>query len=798
MAKRINALGLFLVLALAAVALAWALPLSGLCPQGSDSLAWLHKAQVLLSQVQQGGGIPRVDLAWYNGADWFRGGGVLPAAVLALCLAARDSDAMGAYCLYVPALFFVSSCIWLYLGYRRERPLLGALLGVLWFFAPSSLYVLFSQGDLALAMALALLPAFFGAVEAYVRRGRRRALLAAEISFFLLMLCAWTCGAVAAAGVFLCLALHRAGRAHLRGVVEVLALGTLCAALPLYLARCESSGGVAQSLKSLFEVFPRQMQGGVYLGAAALAVCLFGLLLGRAESRPAFGAGALVALFAVVLCSGFSFLPDGRPVVPLLAAVFCFLTLMGLLQWNTLRPVLVVLVCLLLTVDAMPSCKLMYGDWNGISLDDHLDEMGEYSLLKEAKANTKQRLTLLDGGVLGAEGAWLVSDTENAAAAVAGGDLRQSVIRQRLVQLNEAANAGDYLYLFDRCMELGSDTVVIRQGELPSVSRDELALVRTAAEQVGYRRVSKNDRYLVYHLDDAPDTFGTVAKYRAIAIGTASGTIARCFPAVEETTSLNLNDYTYQQLSAYDLVILSGFTYRDRESAEQMLLQLSENGTHIVIQADGIPSDERTGTQSFLGVQPQRIQFSNGYPELHTRSGRLNCDLFPDGYSKWQTVYVNGLDECWGYLDDLDQRLEFLGTVKNDHIVVVGLNLTYFYALTKDAGVGALLAETMQLSPEELPERRAVPVEIEAGAEGVSVRCEEDGVNTALAWHDFFQSEQAVEVKNGLLCVKGGTTVVTYRKTELLAAGGISLGGAAWSLLWLCRRKKNRKGESRA
>ena len=50
------------------------------------------------------------------------------------------------------------------------------------------------------------------------------------------------------------------------------------------------------------------------------------------------------------------------------------------------------------------------------------------------------------------------------------------------------------------------------------------------------------------------------------------------FPAVEETDSYNLDDYTFEQLSQYKEIFLDGFTYNDKEAAEELIIRLSEQG----------------------------------------------------------------------------------------------------------------------------------------------------------------------------------------------------------------------------
>ena len=101
------------------------------------------------------------------------------------------------------------------------------------------------------------------------------------------------------------------------------------------------------------------------------------------------------------------------------------------------------------------------------------------------------------------------------------------------------------------------------------------------------------------------------------------------------------------------------------------------------------------------------ISFSNGYPELDTVDGLLNTDLFPPGHTDWDCVYLEGLDQCWGTVLDDGLELDFYGTVKNENLIVVGLNLTYFLSLTKDPVVERLLSYAMELPPTCCPRGRS-------------------------------------------------------------------------------------------
>jgi uncharacterized membrane protein len=263
------------------------------------------------------------------------------------------------------------------------------------------------------------------------------------------------------------------------------------------------------------------------------------------------------------------------------------------------------------------------------------------------------------------------------------------------------------------------------------------------------------------------------------------------FPAIEETASTNLNDYTFEELAQYDIIYLSGFTWDDRAEAEALILRLSESGVRIVIEADGIPDDASSRDQSFLGVTRNAVTFSNGYPDLETADGLLDTDLFPPGDTQWETVYLEGLDEVRGTVLDQGMKLPFYGTVKNENIVMIGLNLAYFYALTGDASAEKILSEAMELPVGELPVRRIVPVELTATDDTITAVVPEDEqeVNLTLAYHDLFDSDRTLTAKNHLLYVAGGTTVIRFRYPWLGPGVCVSLLGLVLAGILLVEKR---------
>lgn len=350
---------------------------------------------------------------------------------------------------------------------------------------------------------------------------------------------------------------------------------------------------------------------------------------------------------------------------------------------------------------------------------------------------------------------------------------------------------------------MGNDTVIIPIGALEPPHNDPQAL-DAAAQAVGYTLMDYNDGYRLYHME-TPDCFGTISHYRGIGIGTGASQISLGFPTVEETEDPNLDHYTYEQLSAYDVVYLCNFTYDDRATAEELVRQLSRNGTRVVIIASGIPEDRNVGLPAFLDLTCSTVNFYGGYPPLTVLGQTLECDLFPSGYADWKTVYVNGLDEVWGAITgwggqgEQNQDLPFLGTAGDPNIVVLGLSLDYHYALTRDPTVAWILSQALGLEPGELPERELVPLGFTYRDNVITITSGYDGVNTTLTWHqEAFAPDRPIRQVNNLVEVDAGVTTIRLRYPLLWPSLAAEVAGVVLTAVFLLRVGRQRKKEAAA
>ncbi len=794
---------------------------SGFYPDGSDAMFYVYRGDFLYRSITEDGNwFPIIDLQWYNGVQTWRHWSPLSAYILAGCQALAGGNAYNGYLIFVGLLYFAGAAVWLRIGQTHDRLWMGGFLGLLWFFIPNNLHMLFGEGVLARCMSMPLLPLFVVYVYDYLLDQKWSALPKLILCFAAITMfhVGWS-GMLTIALLIFLLFYRLFGEKENRGsmllVLVTVVLGFLVTGVWLY---ASLQGGITtkdsstimvnffQSLNMSINPFIGILEGvwnrwdyvrgAPYFGLAAFALALFGMMFSRRRAWPGFAAALTICLMTTTVAYPLLAKMPGGQFLWMLRFVSIALTflLVSFFLWNTLKKKWQAVFSLLLAAECICALTLVIGEHSGVTPYERYDKIGEDTLIEEGKEMTTQRMSAVEPYGSVAEGIYVIAGYgENRVPTSYGQGVQAAMNYSNIVQVNQAAEDGQYLYMFDRLLEMGNDVVLFPVCHIEP-DGSTIAELDAAAQRVGYRLVDHNEDYRLYHLD-APDTFGVISRYRAIGIGTDSPMISLGFPVVEETDSINLNDYSYEELSQYDVVYLAGFTYEDKEKAEQLVLDLSENGTRVIIMADGIPDEEHTGSKSFLGISCNTVTFQQGYPELNTIDGRMFCDLFPSGYTDWKTVYVNGLDQVWGTIDELDYPMDFYGTVKNDNVIVIGLGLTYYYSLTLDENVGTLLSHALSIGSDELPEREIVPLSVDYRDNVITIKSEYDHVNTTLAMHDIFDTQQPVSQQNHMLCVNRGTTVISLRypyllEGSLLTALGILLTAA---FLWFTRRSDLRE-----
>lgn len=797
-----------LLYVLFAVGLIFVLMKSGTYPDGENTMFHIYRADTLLQHIRNGQFFLWYDPTLYNGTELLRYFGVFPAYVMAFIEFCTGGEAINAYLVTTALVFIVSALEIFYIGLQENQDnyLQSFALGFLWFFFPMNLYIWFREGDLAGGMAVLLvIPVLFYNIKQFIRYGLKKNVVGTIFLMMLLSLCEETYAIMffLVFIIWVCV-LSFLGKSNRRGLQSVFAvvagisLGAFwfIPAISGNIHYSEASESLARSYQSLsISLNPLHRlfsdNAYAYIGVSVVLLAIFQLLFHENSEK----ASAITLLLVVVLSSSiaYSFIQYlyCSSVLKMLnmCAIATAMLLVDYLAWFTLKKSISLIVIILIAIDSIPSLSMVYGEWSGISDKKRMQMESEYTFISEAKSLSKNRIALLDNSTLSSMGTWLVSGN-GGSDAVFGSGWTASETRNNTRMLNQALHNGNYLYMFDRLLSYGADSVIVRVDQMQNGDAEDLEKLDEDALHVGYKRVKKNQDYRLY-VYDVNGIYGTENTYQYLAIGTNAENICEAFPSFELGDSTDITTYSIEDLEKYKVIYLAGFTYSNREKAEEIVKKLSEEGIRIIIAADGIPEDPSTHHQNFLSLECQPIQFKYGFPEMDTVDGTINPDLFPIDTSNWTTVYVNGLRNVLGKLYADDVELPFFGTVENDNIYVIGFRLTQFYGLTHDESVGMLLNHALNVSSQELPVRKIVSLQVENINKGITISGEGSDIMIPYAYAKCMNIDEKYTVKNNFLVMSDGTLSIHYRFTMHQIIGWIITCVGIVMAIYLFKISKN-------
>ena len=797
--------------------------MSGTYPDGSDTMFYVYREDALYHSItEENVWYPLWNPNWYNGVQISRYWAPLCTYVMAFCQFICNGNPYNGFLVFLGLLYFVGAVIWLRIGYTHGRPYLGGFIGLLWGILPHTLFQIYVEGVMVRCMIVTWLPAFIAAIWDYFNQDRKHSLFKSIILMFLMVMTHMGyAGMVALATLLYCIINGIITKPPIKKTLTCIVgviLSMLLAGIWLLpslkggITGIDSSSIMADYFQSfgktinplwgIFNNYSRWSSGSemAYFGIVLLILCILGICFARKKSKPQF----TVAFITVMLTTKTAYpvlarLPGGSMLWMLrfMSIAICF-ALFGFLFWDTMKKGVVILFCVLLLIESIPSWNAIYAKHNGVTAEERYDKTLDAQMLRDVREVTVQRATIGESlGLVDYDAIYLLAGYKYGDGNIPitiGQGVQSAVTYRNIVQMNQSLEDRHFLYFFDRCIEMGDDTVITDKGPIKD-DEEEIEKMIEAAKRLGYKVYKETDKGFVFH-KDFDGKFGIKTTYSSIGIGMGNANISLGFPSVEETEDSNINHYTFEQLSQYKTVFLAGFTYDNKEEAEELIKKLSDNGTKVVIFADTIPVDRMTSSQTFLGATCQQITFNNGYPELNIGNRRFDADLFPRGYTNWKTVYINGLDEVTGTIVDSGQTVAFLGTKYNKNVVFLGINLFFHYQLTNDEIVGIILSDAFGITPDELPKREIVPLEVETSGREIRIVSPEDDVNTTFAYHDIFVTNQTIYEKNHLLHVNKGETVITFKYPYFWPALSTSIVGIILTVLLLIFDNKRRKKEA--
>jgi len=676
---------------------------SDLYPWASDTLGHMIKAEYLRDQIEAGHFYPDLFPSWYVGVQMLRYYPPLPYYLLVGLTYLIDTPVVAANW-FIALCAFVGGVGWLL--YRRWTGWIPALVGgLLYLFMPDNVRVALAEGNLPRVAASALLP-----YAVYLLRrsleGARWHCLALALCFAVLVLCHAMMAAIyAACGVLLAL-LCWLGRVTTirRALLTIvgIALGVMLSGwwfLP------SLTGGITEldqkAMTEALAVFPlttymdpllRSADPEIVYPGAALLVAAVAMLFVRTGRTGWTTALTLTGLFGVLISTyGFNALFNALPLHHLFwplrfVGVATFALLLALVwrakalgsRWLPVSAA----VLALLVADGALSLPLIH------LRPARTDVMAVAEMLRTQPG---WRQATLDYSRLGSLPSFLFTAV-GGREQIYGWAYQGARTARNVAAINEALRRGYDSYVLDRLDLLGVDDVVLLRDAAVDLDFPD------AIESAGYAPAYQGEEITLYHRDGGPRAYR--ATWRALGIGRGAHNLTFLFPQLIVGTQTRVDDYSVEELAAYDVIFLSGFEWRSRERAEEIVRQVSASGVQVVVDLTGTPMDPLAREPRFLDVWGEPIFLPLQSVRLEGENREYVLQSFDSTSSSWKAHTPQGVDVEVLHCDYLGAKSVALGynEYHGGKVWFVGLNLPYHAALTGDPAAVSLLAELLHVS----------------------------------------------------------------------------------------------------
>lgn len=683
---------------------------TGSYPWGSDTFGHLFKGNILSDSIKNNKLFLNYNESWYNGTQPFRYWAPLPYYILAIINLLAQNIIL-TFNIYICFIFLLGGFGWLCFGYYIRRQNLGLILALLWFFVPDNIRVFFSEGNLPFTLFNALLPLVF----LYYYKANNRRKLSDYIGLVFLMAMVTLTHAMLAAMLglsllILWLAEVITDKHNIKNFISLsyAFMGIMVTAFWLYPAlkggiMSLSQSAVATVMQNLTFPLSRSLNPMLrfsnievyYFGLGYAALIIFGLMFCTKNER-ALLVTALVILLGTTKAA-LIFLQQ-LPMNQLFwmsrfTSISMVCLLVALIKWKTLKRNILGLLILILLIDSGVSFYL---------LGFNVKKPSELSKILELSSNISiQRIAVLDSSSFGSFPSYYLAynTSKGSRAQVYGWAWQGATTSKNIMMINTSLENGYYSFMFDRVLELGADTLIVRK----TLVKDEKMLNSTALS-IGYKKYYEDNECIIYKYP-VTHSFSTSVNYKGIAIGTYSDNMAYIFPELKTTEDKYIDDYSYEELKNEPLIYLSGFAYKNKEVAQALILKLLNNNVRVVIDMEGMEEE-------FLGVTPEPIMLKNNYGELIYQGQKLVVKNFPEGFEDWKTCFLSGIASKSSYCVSDYSVINYIGSNSNLKLSFIGLNLPYYAFLTKNNSVIKILEDSFKMKAYEAPKRVLESIDI--------------------------------------------------------------------------------------
>lgn len=765
----IGAIASIAFLALIAIILMYIMKSNRYFASGNDIWGHLFKSNLMYQNIRSGNYYPLYTDLWYNGVQPFRYWAPLPYYLMAGLQYITGGDITNAYYLCTGLSFFVGGIGWLLWGISSERIVLCSFLGTIWFFMPENFRIFFCEGNLPRMIIAILLPYLVYFLWRFVEVEKDASLFAIILLLCISTLCHVMVAAMIGIGSFIFLAIYSIyTKKVLRPIYALIGMILSFAICGIWLYPALIGGLVGMDSAANAEVMnllsaplstslnPLNRITGIvdtfYYGISIAIISVIGILLSNRKEKAGFYTAIIILLATTTAAMPFlSKLPLSqilwmRRFAPIAYALF----FCSLIEWKKCKRYFMVVLSIILVIDCIPSFDISrYYTQLSAKTDNEL---------KIAKDITGQRVALMDLSSNGSYPSWELCEGDNNTKYTYGWAWQGAATSSNIVLLNTALECGYYDYMFDRCIELGNDTVIVKKELLRMSNKNYNDLIQ-AATSSQYRLYQETKQTFVFHRETS-ECFGVITNYEGLAIGRAASQITLCYPLFTTGNSDNIEDYSIDELSKYKVIYLSQFNYNNRQTAENIVRKLANIGVKVIIDMNKLPVDKITNRMTFLDVTAQTISFKMEYPNLSYKGNTAMHKSFAEEYSTWNTVYLDNVKNPIGKFSYLNQDLVFIGTNDDKNIIFMGLNILYHAMQTRDNDVMNIISDMLQVKESEVPTRELVDINITYKNEKIIIDSPIEGVNTTIAYQDNFTADNSIKNVNNLL-------VVTKKHTEI-------------------------------
>jgi uncharacterized membrane protein len=690
-------------------------PNAELYPWASDTLGHVLKVEYLRQQTAQGILYPDLLPAWYLGVQMLRYYPPLPYYVLA-GLTGVTGNAISAANGFI-ALCALMGSLFCLLYHRWAGWLPATAGGLLFLVLPDNVRVALAEGNLPRVLAAALLPlTLYLLLRAMEKDGTRRHWLGLSVCFALIVLCHAMMAAIYAA----CCALL-AGLCWIARVTTLkrAALALACAALGLMLSGWwllpSLTGGITEldsaAMTEALAVFPwttylnpllRMSDPEIVYPGAVLLMTAIAILIARRERMSvvlALTGLAGVAITTPGFNAAFNALPMHNLLWPLrFVGIASFLLLLAAVwqaqAWKT-KPLIPVVFAFLLVADGAVSLRLIHQRAARPEVRATADQLARLTGWREAT---------LDYSRLGSAASYFFTAAGHREQ-LFGWAYQGARTARNVAAINEAVQQGHIPYALDRLALMGADDVVVLND---GVRGSNLLAALTAA---GFAPQFTGQEITLYHRDGAPRAIR--AHWRVLGIGRGAQNLAYLFPQIILGTRTQVDDYTPEEMMAYDTIVLSGFQWANRQRAETIVRQVAEAGKRVVIDLTHSPNDPLAQEPHFMDVWGETIILGPGPVAVQGEGRAYTLQSFTGQDSSWVAHTPQGLQVEVLHHNYLGTQSTVLGYNRYGagRVWFVGLNLPYHAALTRDPAAIELLADVLQLPPDQPNNYSALPLE---------------------------------------------------------------------------------------